>query len=228
MSRCVPHAGKSAEVYGPWPAAAEEGFPPAGAVVGGPARFLVLGTFPSIRSQSRQEYYGHERNHFWPLLFSFAAESGLLPLPAEPGQSMWHAGASLAAVSAYEAKIGLAARLQVILWDMVKSCRRTTSADDALEIVALNDIAALLQAHPEIERIGLNGTRASTLFLKNVVYGCDFRQAREALSGVGGRVVLAIAGKTRAIYRLPSTSPVPTPQYRTIEDKWALWQRFFY
>jgi G:T/U-mismatch repair DNA glycosylase len=141
---------------------------------------------------------------------------------------MWHAGASLAAVSAYEEKIGIAARLQVILWDMVKSCRRTTSADDALEIVALNDIAALLQVHPEIERIGLNGTRASELFLKHVVYGCDFRQAREALSGVGGRVVLAVAGKTRAIYRLPSTSPVPTLHYRTIEDKWTLWQRFFY
>ncbi len=208
-------------------ASEEEGFPPAGAA-GGPARFLVLGAFPSIRSQSRQEYYGHERNHFWPILFSFAQERGLLPFRAEPGQSMWHAGASLAAVSAYEEKIGIAARLQVILWDMVKSCRRTTSADDALEIVALNDIAALLQVHPEIERIGLNGTRASELFLKHVVYGCDFRQAREALSGVGGRVVLAVAGKTRAIYRLPSTSPVPTLHYRTIEDKWTLWQRFFY
>ncbi len=194
----------------------EEGFPPAGAL-GGTARYLVLGSFPSLRSQEKREYYGHERNHFWPLLFSLGAERGLLPSPAEDSQAL---------PGTYEEKLDLAARLQVMIWDMVKTCRRTTSADDALEIVALNDIAALLEARPSIERIGLNGTRASALFLKAVVCGREFHGAKEALARVGGRTVLHIAGKERAICRLPSTSPVPTRHYRTIDDKKALWHGF--
>jgi len=207
--------------------AQEEGFPSAGALDGS-ARLLALGSFPSLRSQEKQEYYGYERNHFWPLLFSLAAEKGLLASSGSPGTAPSQAEYSRVFTGDYEEKLCLAVCLNMMIWDMAKICRRATSADDALEIVELNDIAALLRNNPSIERIGLNGARASELFLRTVVGEPDRHAAKDALSHTGGRIGLTLGGKRREVYRLPSTSPVPTRHYRTIEDKKAPWRKFLY
>jgi len=177
------------------------------------ARLLVLGSFPSLRSSEKGEYYGHERNQFWPILFSFAG------LSAE-GKS-------------YADKRALAAELGLVIWDMVRECRRTNSSDADLEVLELNDVRALLESRPSICRVGLNGGLASTLFLK--MLRADEagsrgdtvqRAARSALATTGSTAILRIAGRERLVHRLPSTSPVPTRRFRTMDDKRALWADF--
>ncbi len=188
-----------------------EGFPAVSAE-NPAARFLVLGSFPSVRSALKGEYYGHERNHFWPILF-------------------WYAGQTIEGRS-YAEKCALAADLGIVIWDMVRSCRRTNSSDADLEVLELNDVRAFLAARPSISRIGLNGGLATTLFLGAIVArgqkasATETREVKQALSLTGGITRLWIADRECRVFRLPSTSPVPTDRFRTIDDKKPLWERF--
>lgn len=185
------------------PGGIEQGFPPAGAV--SPAHsacLLVLGSFPSLQSQAKGQYYGHERNCFWRLVCRYAGME-------EPP-------------SAYEARMCIAGALGIIIWDMIAVCRRRTSADDSLEILSLNNIEALLAQHPSIFRIGLNGSLAARLFLSAVA-----RKPASFLPQAGSRAFLELAGSIREVVRLPSTSPVPSSRFRTCEDRASLWFGFF-
>jgi len=188
----------------------EQGFPPAGDKSA--PRLLVLGSFPSIRSKEKGEYYGHPRNHFWPMLTAFAIERGIA-LP--PGS-----------LDDYSAKIALASNLRLLIWDMVQSCRRQTSADGELEIVALNDIRHLLGQYPSIRWVGLNGALAASLFMCHVVSVEHRTRARKALCVAGGRIGIEIGGQTRSIMYLPSTSPVPSRRFRSSIDKQHIWFEF--
>ncbi len=188
----------------------EQGFPPAGDESA--PRLLVLGSFPSIRSKEKGEYYGHPRNHFWPILAAFAMERGIV-LP--PGS-----------LDDYSAKIALASSLGLLIWDMVQSCRRQTSADGELEIVALNDIRDLLGQYPSIKWVGLNGALAASLFMRHVVSPENRLLARKALRMAGGRISIEIGGQMRSIMYLPSTSPVPSRNFRSTIDKQHIWFEF--
>lgn len=184
-------------------AAIERGFPPAGAVAqSDSAQLLILGSFPSLQSQAKGQYYGHERNHFWRLVCGYA---GMAELP-----------------EAYEERVRIAEALGMIIWDMIAVCRRRTSADDGLEILSLNNIEGLLEQHPSILRIGLNGSLSARLFLSAVA-----RKPASFLPQAGSRAFLELAGTMREVLRLPSTSPVPSSRFRTYDDRAALWFRFF-
>lgn len=108
------------------------------APVAGPGtRLLVLGSFPGVASLQAQQYYGHPRNHFWPILSALWG----VDLPALP----------------------YALRLQAMqshglgLWDVYAACRREGSLDSAIEQAVPNDLAGLVARLPVLQAIAHNG-----------------------------------------------------------------------
>ena len=181
------------------------GFPPAGAIGGGISpRFLVLGSFPSARSLEKREYYGNPRNHFWTIV---AACFGL-PEPRE-----------------YSQKIEMLKKCRIAIWDVFASCERKGSLDKAIIHAIPNSVAAFLAQNTSIAAIGANGGVASAALAAELGF-----RAKELLARTGDRFLwgFPLAAERRvALFRLPSTSPVPSADYRTAADKVALWEDFF-
>lgn len=110
------------------------GLPP---VIAPHTRLVVLGSFPGVASLQAQQYYGHPRNHFWPILAALWGQD----LPALP----------------------YAQRLQVMqdhglgLWDVYAHCRREGSLDSAIQDPVLNDLASLRQQAAGLRGVAHNG-----------------------------------------------------------------------
>ena len=106
-------------------------------VVDAGTRLVVLGSFPGVASLRAQQYYGHPRNHFWPILGSLW---GLDLLALDYPQR-------LAAVRAH----GLG------VWDVYAACEREGSLDSAIRNARLNDLAGLLQQAPQLAAFAHTG-----------------------------------------------------------------------
>jgi TDG/mug DNA glycosylase family protein len=104
---------------------------------------LILGSFPSVLSLKRSEYYGNPRNRFWAVMEELFAIPGALPY-AERCQRLTQEG--------------------VALWDVVLGCSRVGSADSRIRSPVPNDIAGFIRAHPTIRLLALNGTTAAHLY----------------------------------------------------------------
>ncbi len=101
------------------------------------ARLLVLGSFPGAASLASGQYYGHPRNHFWPIL-----------------SALW---ATDLVASDYPARVAELERRGLALWDVYASCRREGSLDSAIADAEPNDLAALAARLPSLRAIGHNG-----------------------------------------------------------------------
>ena len=110
------------------------GLPP---VVSPDTRLLVLGSFPGLASLRAQQYYGHPRNLFWPLVGELLG----LDLVALPYAQR------LAAVQAR----GLG------LWDTYAACEREGSLDSAIRHAEFNDLGGLIATLPRLAGIAHNG-----------------------------------------------------------------------
>ena len=104
----------------------------------GPAtRLLLLGSFPGEASLAAQQYYGHPRNQFWPLL-----------------SAIWRVDLT---------PLAYADRLQALvdhglgLWDVYASCRRQGSLDSAIRDAVPNDLPGLAARLPQLRAIAHNG-----------------------------------------------------------------------
>jgi hypoxanthine-DNA glycosylase len=106
-------------------------------VAGPEARLLVLGSFPGAASLEAQQYYGHPRNHFWPIL-----------------AALWDAG--LPAMP-YAERIAEVQRRGLAIWDVYGACRRAGSLDSAIEDAVPNDLAGLAARLPRLAAIAHNG-----------------------------------------------------------------------
>ncbi|MEP7044088.1 MAG: DNA-deoxyinosine glycosylase [Dokdonella sp.] len=157
-------------------------FPPQ---VGSGCRVLVLGSVPSVRSLEQQQSYAHAHNLFWPFMGVLHGAGPELP---------------------YAERIARLHAAGVGIWDVLEQCERSGSLDSdivrASEVP--NDIPGLLDAHPTIAAIALNGTKAQQVFTR--------------------RIAPAIAAERRArlsVLALPSTSPANASIPRAV--KLARW-----
>lgn len=106
-------------------------------VVDANTRLIVLGSFPGVASLQAQQYYGHPRNQFWPIL-----------------AVLW--GVDLKCAP-YEQRLAQARRHGLGLWDVYARCRRAGSLDSAIEAAQLNDLASLARIAPGLRAIVHNG-----------------------------------------------------------------------
>lgn len=120
-------------------------FPP----IGPPgAHLLILGTLPGEESLRLKQYYGHPRNHFWPIV---AALSGK-PLPLS-----------------YEERVALLEINRWAVWDVLEGAERIGSSDAAIKNPVANAFGAYFAANTEIRTIAFNGQKARDLFRRFVL-----------------------------------------------------------
>jgi hypoxanthine-DNA glycosylase len=101
------------------------------------SRLVILGSFPGEASLRAGQYYGHPRNHFWPLL-----------------SAIW--GVDLMALP-YRQRLAELRCRGLGLWDVYASCRREGSLDQAIEEPQLNDLASLRRRAPQLRLVAHNG-----------------------------------------------------------------------
>ncbi len=116
------------------------GLPP---LVSAHTRLLILGSFPGAASLAAQQYYGHPRNHFWPIL------RALLP----PGPS----GPETAQADDYPARCRWLLAQGLGLWDVYGVCEREGSLDSQIRHAEVNDFSGLRRLCPALEAIAHNG-----------------------------------------------------------------------
>ncbi|MCK6545856.1 DNA-deoxyinosine glycosylase [Myxococcota bacterium] len=122
------------------------GFPP---VARPDARVLILGSMPGAASLAAHRYYGHPRNHFWPIM-----------------GALFGAGLELD----YPARLERLVASRVALWDVLAACEREGSLDAAIDpkTAAPNDFYGFFDNHQNIRAIFFNGSAAADLFERRV------------------------------------------------------------
>lgn len=111
-----------------------QGLPP---VISAHTRLLILGSFPGVASLQAQQYYGHPRNQFWPIVGSLlGVDMRALPY-AERLQRLCQGGLGV--------------------WDVYASCVREGSLDSAIQEAEFNDFAAIRTLAPRLRHIAHNG-----------------------------------------------------------------------
>ncbi|TMH12441.1 MAG: DNA-deoxyinosine glycosylase [Betaproteobacteria bacterium] len=120
-------------------------------VIARDTRLVVLGSFPGVASLVAQQYYGHPRNHFWPILSAlWDVDMLALPYPRRLAQMRAH---------------GLG------LWDVYAACRREGSLDTAIEDALLNDLASLRRRAPKLQAIAHNGSESARAMRHTLALG---------------------------------------------------------
>ena len=100
-------------------------------------RLVVLGSFPGVASLRAQQYYGHPRNQFWPIVGALW-RIDLMPL-------------------GYADRVRCLLEHGVGVWDVYASCRREGSLDQAIQDATPNDLASLRRLAPGLRAIAHNG-----------------------------------------------------------------------
>ena len=104
----------------------------------GHIRALILGSFPSVQSLEKQQYYAHPQNWFWRVL--------------------QHCGVIEDAQTPYEERARQVKANQIAIWDLYEQVRREGSGDDQIRDAVPNRVSDLLESRGPFP-ILLNGRR---------------------------------------------------------------------
>ncbi len=119
---------------------AAKGFPP---VVDAGIKTLILGSFPSIASLGKAQYYGHPQNHFWRLVGAVIGE----PLPEMD----------------YQQRLRTLLKHRVGLWDVIGECTRAGSLDSNIRDPRHNDFSRVTRVAKKLRRVCFNGKTAGKM-----------------------------------------------------------------
>jgi hypoxanthine-DNA glycosylase len=127
----------------------KKGFQP---IVNTDAKILILGSMPSEVSIQKQEYYGHPRNTFWPIMLAMFAEKG-------------------ERVYDYSQRKKILINNKVAVWDVLQSCHREGSLDAAIKMksIRINNFSHFFSTFKSIQNVFFNGSKAETIFIKHVL-----------------------------------------------------------
>jgi len=122
-------------------------FPP---VVDPKTHTLILGSMPGRVSLAETRYYAHPRNGFWHIMGELYGARFDLP---------------------YSRRLAILLANGIGLWDVIASCRRTTSLDSDIDddSIHANDFRQLLSRYPSISRIFFNGAKAEQTYKRQIL-----------------------------------------------------------
>ncbi len=110
------------------------------------SEILVLGSFPSVKSRENNFYYAHPQNRFWRVVASVYS----CPVP-----------------KTVEEKKNMLLSNKIAVWDVIRSCEITGSADSTIKSVTPNDLSEILSV-ADIKKIYANGKTAQSLYNKYI------------------------------------------------------------
>ena len=116
------------------------------------SEILVLGSFPSVKSRENNFYYAHPQNRFWRVVASVYS----CPVP-----------------KTVEEKKNMLLSNKIAVWDVIKSCEITGSADSKIKSVIPNDLSEILSV-ADIKKIYANGKTAQSLYNKYIKNSTGF------------------------------------------------------
>jgi double-stranded uracil-DNA glycosylase len=121
-----------------------DGFPP---IVSKNATVLILGTMPGTASLLKQEYYGHPRNAFWPIMNALFAMAPELCYRERKEQLIDNG---------------------IAVWDVLQGCKRQGSLDSNIEMASIrtNNFEDFFTEYDGIKHVFFNGAMAEKLFQK--------------------------------------------------------------
>jgi len=111
---------------------------------------LILGSMPGVASLQKQQYYGHPRNAFWPIMGSLF---GALP------------------EFDYRQRTEILLDNNIAVWDVLQSCYREGSLDADIKqtSININHFADFFLTHRFIRQVFFNGKTAEKLYKKHVL-----------------------------------------------------------
>lgn len=109
------------------------------------ARILILGTMPGTKSLQLKQYYAHEQNAFWKIMFGLFDQEY---------------------TKTYASRIKLLLENRLALWDTLKYCTRKGSLDSDIIQPIPNQINELLSEYQSIKTVIFNGTYAEKFYRK--------------------------------------------------------------
>ena len=121
------------------------------------SKYLILGSFPSVKSREVMFYYGHPRNKFFPTLYKIFKEEHSFDISKRKEFLIRH---------------------NIALYDVIEECDIEASYDSSIKNEIPINIVGILNDFPNIKVIGVTGGTASKLFekhLRNKIAGKDIK-----------------------------------------------------